>query len=275
MGGLGDGAQGRAPGSCRYGLRRRGLARVRDARRGAPVPRPRRRVARSADRAHAGLRSVGQLAALDDEAHLGRPPRSALDPRLLRHGDRQRLRERLDGHLAAVFLVSSKRRRNGSTGCRGSRCGGRRAHGCDGLPDRVLARVDARSTVGSATTRSRSASTTGTASMRARMQAGHPNWMLDTDRDGPLPHWRSVDRAMERWFFGARRHVPRAAARDDAAGVLRPRALERRSPRARCPSSRRRVAWGSRWWRTSPAGTTRSGRASSRRTATSTSCRTA
>ena len=37
---------------------------------------------------------------------------------------------------------------------------------------------------------------------------------------------RSSER-MERWFFSARRHVPSAASRDDAARVLRPRALER------------------------------------------------
>ena len=37
-------------GRAGHGLRRRGLARVRDARRGAPLPRARRRVARSADR---------------------------------------------------------------------------------------------------------------------------------------------------------------------------------------------------------------------------------
>ena len=42
-----------------------------------------------------------------------------------------------------------------------------------------------------------------------RMQPGHPNWMLDTDRDGPLPRWSVVERAMERWFFSPRRHVPR------------------------------------------------------------------
>jgi UDP-N-acetylglucosamine:LPS N-acetylglucosamine transferase len=41
-----------------------------------------------------------------------------------------------------------------------------------------------------------------------RMQPGHPNWMLDTDRDGPLPRWRAVEHAMGRWFFSARRHVP-------------------------------------------------------------------
>ena len=41
-----------------------------------------------------------------------------------------------------------------------------------------------------------------------RMQPGHPNWMLDTNRDSRLPHRRSVERAMERWFFSPRRHVP-------------------------------------------------------------------
>jgi hypothetical protein len=41
-----------------------------------------------------------------------------------------------------------------------------------------------------------------------RMHAGHPNWMLDTDRDSPLPHWPRVESAMKRWFFSARRHVP-------------------------------------------------------------------
>ena len=41
-----------------------------------------------------------------------------------------------------------------------------------------------------------------------RMQPGHPNWMLDSSRDGALPHWDRLERGMQRWFFGARRHVP-------------------------------------------------------------------
>jgi UDP-N-acetylglucosamine:LPS N-acetylglucosamine transferase len=41
-----------------------------------------------------------------------------------------------------------------------------------------------------------------------RMHAGHPNWMLDSARAGPLPRWGFVERAMERWHFGTRRHVP-------------------------------------------------------------------
>ncbi|MBA3566777.1 MAG: CDP-glycerol glycerophosphotransferase family protein [Actinobacteria bacterium] len=43
-----------------------------------------------------------------------------------------------------------------------------------------------------------------------RMQPGHPNWMLDSDREGPLPRWGFLERAMTRWHFGARRPVPRA-----------------------------------------------------------------
>jgi hypothetical protein len=56
-----------------------------------------------------------------------------------------------------------------------------------------------------------------------RMQPGHPNWMLDTDRDSRLPHRPAVDRAMERWFFGARRHVPRRllqAMRRECSGLV-------------------------------------------------------
>ena len=41
-----------------------------------------------------------------------------------------------------------------------------------------------------------------------RMAPGHPNWMLDSDRDSRLPHWGSLERAMERWHFGKRRYVP-------------------------------------------------------------------
>jgi CDP-glycerol glycerophosphotransferase (TagB/SpsB family) len=55
------------------------------------------------------------------------------------------------------------------------------------------------------------------------MQPGHPNWMLDTDRDGPLPRWPRVERAMERWFFSPRRHVPRRllhAMRTGCSGLV-------------------------------------------------------
>ena len=56
-----------------------------------------------------------------------------------------------------------------------------------------------------------------------RMQPGHPNWMLDTNRDSRLPHRPRVEHAMERWFFSPRRHVPRRlleAMRRDCSGLL-------------------------------------------------------
>lgn len=56
-----------------------------------------------------------------------------------------------------------------------------------------------------------------------RMQPGHPNWMLDTDRDSRLPHAPAVDRVMERWFFSPRRHVPRRlleTMRHDCSGLV-------------------------------------------------------
>jgi hypothetical protein len=45
---------------------------------------------------------------------------------------------------------------------------------------------------------------------RERMHAGHGNWLLDSARAGPLPHWRAFERGMERWHFSPRRHVPHA-----------------------------------------------------------------
>jgi UDP-N-acetylglucosamine:LPS N-acetylglucosamine transferase len=43
-----------------------------------------------------------------------------------------------------------------------------------------------------------------------RMAPGHANWMLDSGRVGRLPRWPWVERAMERWHFSPRRHVPSA-----------------------------------------------------------------
>jgi hypothetical protein len=45
-----------------------------------------------------------------------------------------------------------------------------------------------------------------------RMMPGHPNRILDSSLGGPLPHNAAVERAMTRWFFSARRHVPSALA---------------------------------------------------------------
>lgn len=48
---------------------------------------------------------------------------------------------------------------------------------------------------------------------RERMHTGHGNWLLDSARVGPLPRWRVLERAMERWHFSPRRHVPHALLR--------------------------------------------------------------
>ena len=55
-----------------------------------------------------------------------------------------------------------------------------------------------------------------------RMQHGHGNWMLDLDRRGRLPRGERIDRALERWFFSPRRHVPKAllSAMRDECGAL-------------------------------------------------------
>jgi UDP-N-acetylglucosamine:LPS N-acetylglucosamine transferase len=57
-----------------------------------------------------------------------------------------------------------------------------------------------------------------------RMRPGHPNWMLDSSRAGPLPRWRVLEGAMKQWHFSRRRHVPRrlldAIRRECSALVL-------------------------------------------------------
>jgi UDP-N-acetylglucosamine:LPS N-acetylglucosamine transferase len=56
-----------------------------------------------------------------------------------------------------------------------------------------------------------------------RMQSGHPNWMLDSDREGALPRWSILEGAMQRWHFSARRHVPRRlleAMRGDCSALV-------------------------------------------------------
>jgi hypothetical protein len=43
-----------------------------------------------------------------------------------------------------------------------------------------------------------------------RMSSGHPNWLLDLERVGPLPRWDALERGMQRWHFSPRRYVARA-----------------------------------------------------------------
>ena len=186
------------------------------------------------------------------------------------------LHERLGGRLAAVFLVP----RDAAAEWLDRVPGLDVLHGDeltagDGLPDRALARVDATldRQLGYHPLAIRLNHRHGFHA--ERMQPGHPNWMLDTNRDSRLPHRPRVERAMERWFFSPRRHVPAAVARGDEARLLGPPALERAAHERRAVPHGGAASVGCRSWRTSRAGTTPSARASSRRTATSTSSRTA
>ena len=43
---------------------------------------------------------------------------------------------------------------------------------------------------------------------RERFEPGHPNWFLDPERAGPLPHWAFLDPVLMRWHYGRLRHVP-------------------------------------------------------------------
>jgi UDP-N-acetylglucosamine:LPS N-acetylglucosamine transferase len=134
------------------------------------------------------------------------------------------LHERLDGDLAAVFLVprdAAAEWKHRVTGL--DVLDGDGLTAADGLPDRALARVDAvlDRQLGYHPLAIRLNHRHGFHA--ERMQPGHPNWMLDTDRDSRLPHRPSVDHAMERWFFSPRRHVPRRlleAMRRDCSGLL-------------------------------------------------------
>ena len=108
------------------------------------------------------------------------------------------LHERLGGRLAAVFLVP----RDAAAEWLDRVPGLEVLHGddliiADGLPDRALARVDATldRQLGYHPLAIRLNGRHGFHT--ERMQPGHPNWMLDTNRDSRLPHRPRVERAME------------------------------------------------------------------------------
>jgi hypothetical protein len=119
------------------------------------------------------------------------------------------LRDRLDGRLAVVFLLPREdaaewvARLDGVDVLYGDDLAAHR-----GAADRILARIDAAldRRLGYHPLAMRLNYRHGFHA--ERMQPGHPNWMLDTDRDGPLPRWAIAEAAMERWFFSPHRHVP-------------------------------------------------------------------
>ena len=203
------------------------------SRAGPRAGRPTRRSASTASTAHRSRRGSPQPPVagrepprppLDDQAGLGRPPDLLSIRVFFDTGIATGLHERLGGRLAAVFLVP----RDAAAEWLDRVPGLDVLHGDDlttgdGLPDRAFARVDATldRQLGYHPLAIRLNRRYGFHT--ERMQPGHPNWMLDTNRDSRLPHRPPVERAMERWFFSPRRHVPRRlleAMRRDCSGLL-------------------------------------------------------
>ncbi len=135
------------------------------------------------------------------------------------------LRERLDGSVAAVFLVPDEDARpwESRLGATPVLHGHDLAAGSGGLRERVARRIDASldRQLGYYPLAIRLNLRHGFHS--ERMQPGHPNWMLDSSREGWLPRSPVVERGMERWFFSPRRYVsPRllAGMRDGCAALV-------------------------------------------------------
>jgi len=120
------------------------------------------------------------------------------------------LRERLDGALAAVFLVPREEAaewtdRLGDTPVL---LGEELAASRGSFPERAAARVD-RALDGQLGYHPLAIRLNYRHEFHLeRMQPGHANWMLDTDREGFLPRWHGLERGMQRWHFSSRRHVP-------------------------------------------------------------------
>ena len=120
-------------------------------------------------------------------------------------------RERLGDRLALIFLLGGRGRANGQRARRRSRARSEKP------PSVRVARPSGPrggsthgSTGSSATSRSRSASTTGTDSTASGWCPGMPNRMLDSSRAGPLP--ARADRASDA-AMALRRAPPRPASR--------------------------------------------------------------
>ena len=121
------------------------------------------------------------------------------------------LRARLEGGLAAVFLVPREEASEWTAelGDTTVLLGDQLTASGGSLVERVAARVDRAldSQLGYHPLAIRLNHRHGF--HLERMQPGHPNWMLDSDREGFLPRRRGLERAMQRWHFSPRRHVPR------------------------------------------------------------------
>ncbi len=211
-GGLGD-ALRRAGVRGARGLRRRGLARLRHARRGAPRPRPRRRFARRSHRAR-------PLVVTDRRVWVVLPDLLSIRV-FFDTGIVDGLRERLDGAITCVFLVSADAAPNGPIGWarRRSLHGAELARRLTGAGERVARRLDTwldgqigyyplairlNDRHGFHASACSRAIRTGCSTRPARAGSRAPH---------------AIERWMQRWFFSARRHVRARRARRDASAT--------------------------------------------------------
>jgi hypothetical protein len=135
------------------------------------------------------------------------------------------LRERLEGRLAAVFLIPREEASEwaGRLGETHVLLGDDLTAPSDGRAERVTRRVDAwlDRQIGYHPLAIRLNYRHGF--HLERMQPGHPNWMLDSSRGGRLPRSALLERGMQRWHFSPRRHVPQRleeAMGQDCAGLV-------------------------------------------------------
>ena len=256
-------APGRAPGPCRDCLRRRRVARVRDARRGAPVPRPRRRIARSPDRG--ARRPPSQQSQLARRSMTRRTWVVLPDQLSIRVFFDTGIVERAPGAARRVpgRRLSGPRRGSGGLGPAAARPPRvrRGAHGARWAP-RPSAGADRRALDRTARLPPARDPSELPARLPCRANAGR----------APELDARHRPRRPTATLAGCRpRHGAVVLQRATACpvggfsrpcGGIVPASCSRTcSPRARCRSSRLRVACGYRWLRTWPAGTTRSARA--------------
>ena len=126
------------------------------------------------------------------------------------------LRRQLAARLAAVFRVPPEAAAEWGHRVPGlAVLDGDKLTAANGLADRALARVDAMldRQLGYHPLAMRLNHRHGFHA--ERMQPGHPNWMLDTNRDSRLPHRPSVDRAMKlgyAWKWGPFELIDRMGA---------------------------------------------------------------
>ena len=230
-------------------VRRRGLAGVRDAGGGAPLPRARRRLARGA---HA--RAPGRaVAAVSKRVWLVLPDQLSIRM-FFDTGIVEGLRERLDGRLATVFLVSPEAAAEWTEGPVAPRRRPDRVPAA-GSPSASRAASTAGSTGRSATTRSRSGSTAATASTPS---AWRPATRTGCWTPTAPARSRTGGRSTASWSGGTsgRAATSRSGSSPRCAATARRSSSPTRSRGTQCRSSSRRAASACPWPRTSRAGTT-------------------